>query len=128
MGHMGPWYATVAPENKYLYNGKEFNEDYGANLYEYGGRFYDPATSRFISIDRFAEKYAFQSPYAYAANNPIKFIDVNGDSIWIATENGNLLYESGNLLNKDGSAYEGKIKGSLKRVVTALGKLGVSMR
>ena len=49
--------------------------------YDYGARFYDPATSSFTSIDRFAEKYAFQSPFAYATNNPIKFIDVNGDSI-----------------------------------------------
>ena len=42
-----------------------------------------PDVGRFPSIDRFAEKYAFQSPYTYAANNPIKYIDVNGDSIKI---------------------------------------------
>ena len=71
-------------KNKYLYNGKELSTDYEINLYEYGARWYDPATSRFTSIDRFAEKYAFQSPYTYAANNPVKFIDVNGDSINVA--------------------------------------------
>ncbi|MCB9300741.1 MAG: RHS repeat-associated core domain-containing protein [Lewinellaceae bacterium] len=81
MGHFGPWYATVAPENKYLYNGKELNEDYGINLMDYGARWYDGALGRYTTIDRFAEKYNSYSPYSYAANNPIKFIDVNGDSL-----------------------------------------------
>jgi RHS repeat-associated protein len=67
------------PENKYLYNGKELDEATG--LYNYGARYYDVQLGRFLSIDRFAEKYVFQSPYSYAANNPVRFIDVNGDSI-----------------------------------------------
>jgi len=40
---------------------------------------YDPAVARFMTIDPLAENYQFQSPFAYAANNPIKFIDVNGE-------------------------------------------------
>ncbi len=68
-------------EDRYLYNGKELDTDFGLNLYHYGARMYDVAVGRFTGTDRFAHKFAFQSPYAYAANNPIKFIDVNGDSI-----------------------------------------------
>jgi hypothetical protein len=41
-------------------------------------------TARFMAIDRFAEKYYDMAPYQYAANNPILFIDVNGDSINVA--------------------------------------------
>jgi hypothetical protein len=41
--------------------------------------------TRFMTIDRYAEKYYGLTPYQYAANNPIKFIDVNGDSIWVST-------------------------------------------
>ena len=88
--HKGNWYATVTPDNNYLYNGKELNRDYDINLYEYGARWYDPAIGRFTTIDRFAEKYYPLSPYGYAANNPVKFIDVNGDSLNVSdlmTEN-----------------------------------------
>jgi RHS repeat-associated protein len=78
--------------NRFQYNGKErgdeivlhdpvrdFDVEFG--LYDYGARLYDPAIARFPSVDRLAEKYYYQSPYTYAANNPIRFIDVNGDSI-----------------------------------------------
>ncbi len=70
-----------APENKYLYNGKELIDDEGINLYDYGARFYMPDLGRFTAQDRFAEKYLDMSPYQYGANNPIAFIDVNGDSL-----------------------------------------------
>ncbi|HMP26295.1 MAG TPA: M91 family zinc metallopeptidase [Saprospiraceae bacterium] len=82
-----------------------------------------PDVGRFPSIDRFAEKYAFQSPYTYAANNPIKYIDVNGDSVWIAHKGNNYLYDNGNLFNSDGTEYIGKVKGFLKQTVKVLNKL-----
>lgn len=56
-------------------------------MYNYGARYYDPAAARFTSVDRFASKFSFQSSYVYAANNPITFIDVNGDSIGYANQN-----------------------------------------
>lgn len=74
---------TTLSENKYLYNGKELQDEQlgGVNLdwYDYGSRYYDPALARFHTIDPKAETFKFQSPYTYAANNPILFIDENGE-------------------------------------------------
>ena len=77
----GRFHGQQVHENRYRYNGKEFNEE--AGWYDYGARWYDATISRFTSVDRFTEKYVFQSPFVYAANNPIKYIDVNGDSIGV---------------------------------------------
>jgi RHS repeat-associated protein len=77
----GPWHTPVAPEdkvNRYQYNGKELNDDIGLGWYSYGAREYDPVIGRFTGIDPMAESFSFQTPYAYAANNPISKIDVLG--------------------------------------------------
>ena len=52
-----------------------------SGFYDYGARYYNPNLGRFLTIDRYAEKYYMLTPYQYAANNPIKYINVNGDSI-----------------------------------------------
>jgi RHS repeat-associated protein len=75
-------------ENKYKYNGKElqnkeFADGTGLEEYDYGARFYDQQIGRFNVQDRFAERYQTFSTYQYAANNPMKYVDVNGDSLWI---------------------------------------------
>ncbi len=61
--------------NKYLYNGKELQDDFGLGWYDYGKRFYDAEVGRFHSIDPMSQ---FASPYIYAANNPILMIDPSG--------------------------------------------------
>ncbi|MFM9951112.1 MAG: RHS repeat domain-containing protein, partial [Saprospiraceae bacterium] len=82
----GAWTAQVGTENKYQYNGKELVEDFGWNWSDYGARGYDASVGRFMTIDRFAEKYYALTPYGYAANNPVLFIDVNGDSIKVVEQ------------------------------------------
>ena len=64
----------------YLFNAKELDEETG--LYYYGARYYDPRVSIWLSADPMQEKYPNVSSYAYCANNPVKFVDLHGDSIW----------------------------------------------
>jgi RHS repeat-associated protein len=70
-------------ENKYLYNGKELQDDNLAgsslNWFDYGHRFYDPQIARFTTRDFDIEKYRRCTPYGYAIDNPIRFEDYNGD-------------------------------------------------
>ena len=77
----GGVFASSGNVQPYKYNGKEYDSKKGLNWYDYGARHYDAALGRFTTNDRFAEKYHSMSPYQYGANNPVKHIDVNGDSI-----------------------------------------------
>jgi RHS repeat-associated protein len=67
-----------AGDNNYLYNDKEYHNDFELGWLEYGTRFYDPTLGRFGNMDLLAEIYHNQSPFAYAANNPVNFIDFMG--------------------------------------------------
>lgn len=75
--------------NKNKYSGhelqsQEFSDGSGLELYDFGARMQDPQIGRFFTQDRFAFKYHSLTPYQYAANNPILFVDVNGDSLNVA--------------------------------------------
>ncbi len=74
----------------YLYSAKELDEETG--LYYYGARYYDPRTSVWQSPDplfmdrpaRGIREPQFYNLYAFAQNNPVKFIDPNGLDVIIA--------------------------------------------
>ncbi|MCX6207054.1 MAG: RHS repeat-associated core domain-containing protein [Bacteroidetes bacterium] len=80
-------------ENKFKYNGKElqskeFSDGSGLDLYDFGARMLDPQIGRWWIPDSKADKYNFISPYVYTLNNPIIYVDPDGQDVIIAFTGG----------------------------------------
>jgi RHS repeat-associated protein len=74
--HEGVNILNGNPAYNYKYNGKELQTENG--MYDYGARFYMPDLGRWGVMDELAEKSRRFSPYTYALDNPIMFVDPDG--------------------------------------------------
>ena len=105
VNHYYPFGGTFASADgnvqAYKYNGKELDTKKGLNWYDYGARQYDAALGRFTAVDPLTEKYYEMSPYTYCGNNPIRYIDPDGEFFWIPLAIGAVLgaWSGGTLVN-----------------------------
>jgi len=73
---------------RYGFNGKELDgggEWGGQNNYDYGFRIYNPSIAKFLSVDPLAANYPYFTPYQFAGNKPVMFIDLDGAEFQIPT-------------------------------------------
>ena len=82
--HYYPFGATFGESTNpnlqwFKYNGKELDTMYGLNLYDYSARAHDPLLGRFTTQDPLQEKCYGMNPYGYCVNNPVRYIDPDGE-------------------------------------------------
>ncbi len=64
---------------RYGFNGKELDKETSSTTtYDYGFRIYNPALGKFLSVDPLTSSYPWNSTYAFAENDVIRCIDLDG--------------------------------------------------
>jgi RHS repeat-associated protein len=146
-----PW-SSVQGTAKNKFTGKEWDDDYGLNWYDFPARDYDPQIGRWLSRDPLAAKFPGWSPYNYTFDNPVIFFDPDGAGpfrighektppqglIHVLPELGKKLgerlttafsaFQSGRLLNAAGELVKagGDILGFFDSPVTDIGPLATA--
>lgn len=93
--------STVLPAaTRNKFTGKERDDDYGVNWLHFPFRSYDPEIGRWLARDPWAHKYPSWSPYVYAMDNPMWFIDPDGRGV--------IINSSGRRLIVVGGTYKGE--------------------
>ncbi|MBO7586776.1 MAG: RHS repeat-associated core domain-containing protein [Bacteroidales bacterium] len=71
--------SLITVHSSYTFSAKEKDSETGLSYF--GARYYSSELSIWLSVDPMASKYPSLSPYVYCADNPVKLVDPNGDSI-----------------------------------------------
>ena len=93
--------STQTQQSRHTFSAKERDTETGYSYF--GSRYYSSDLSIWLSVDPMADKYPSLSPYAYCADNPVKLVDPNGETVVIPNEDDQVFIE--NLVNPDSKEY-----------------------
>jgi RHS repeat-associated protein len=81
--------AAGSTAYRYGFNGKENDSEVKGegNQQDYGMRIYDPRLGKFLSVDPLMKDYPWNSTYAFAENDVIRSIDLDGLEKYILNTN-----------------------------------------
>ncbi|MEI2673480.1 MAG: RHS repeat-associated core domain-containing protein [Chitinophagaceae bacterium] len=101
-------------EYRFGFNGMEGDDEIAGNdnVLDFGARIYDCKLGKWLSGDVYAKLYPQISPYTFAINNPIKFVDPDGNTIFDSEGNEVTLIfdsETGELSQIQGTADQNLI-------------------
>ena len=79
-GSLMPGRDANSSNYRFGFNGMEKDDEMKSkgNSYDFEARIYDPRISRFLTIDPEAKTYPMWTPYCFAANSPLRWIDEDG--------------------------------------------------
>ena len=86
--------------DSHLHTGKPWQPFGGLCWYDNAARWYDPTTCAFATPDPMADKYPHLSPFAHCGGNPMRYIDMRGDSLTLVGKSPHIdkalrMYEKG---------------------------------
>jgi len=76
----------ISTPDPHKYTGHERDEELGSPWDYLGQRYYIPGLKQFSQVDPKWELDPGQTPYGYCAGNPMKYVDPNGETMYIPKE------------------------------------------
>jgi RHS repeat-associated protein len=70
--------ASTTNKNKIKFQGQELQDGFELGWYHFKWRMHSPEIGRFMVVDPLAEKYVYNSPYAFSENRVIDGVEMEG--------------------------------------------------
>ena len=86
--------SSTGSTNRHRFSGKEEQGFAGLPWQDFGARMYDPDLARWTTPDPLASQYPGISPYAYCADDPVNFVDPEGEAWGKVLKIGKKIYKT----------------------------------